>query len=373
MPLDQRPFSFDQSHHPVRDMCSLRHQRLLPAVGAFAIIIAGAAAAHGQTPGAPTTGMWITRAEIMSRPMSGAAWSRVAGDAQSSWPKPKISNQDNQGDVYALAGALYYARTGDSAMRQKVRNQVMAARGTERHGRVLALARNLVGYVLAADLIDLHSYSAADDKAFRSWLAGTLHEQLGQCASLVQCHETNPNNWGTHSGASRIAADIYLGDSGDLRRAATVFRGWVGDRSAYTGFQFDDLSWQCDPSAPVGIDPAGCLKKGRLLDGVLPDDQRRSGGFRWPPRKENYVYEALQGALVQAYLLSRQGYDAFNWQDKAIRRAYTWLYLVDLFPATGDDSWQIPLVNHVYGTHFLAVGSTSPGKNVGYTDWAFGG
>jgi hypothetical protein len=353
-------------------MGSLRHPRLLLAAAAATILVAGVTNARGQAPDAPTTGMWLTRSEIMSRPTSGAAWDVVVADAQSSWPKPKISNQDNQGDVYALAGGLYYARTGDAAMRKKVRNEVMAARGTERHGRVLALGRNLVGYVLAADLIDLHSYSAADDKAFRSWLSGVRTEQLGQCGSLVQCHETNPNNWGTHSGASRIAADIYLGDTSDLKRAATVFRGWVGDRSAYAGFQFADLSWQCDPSQPVGINPAGCLKKGRLLDGVLPDDQRRSGGFRWPPRKENYVYEALQGALVQAYLLSRQGYDAFNWEDKALRRAFTWLYVIDLFPAVGDDAWEIPLVNHVYGTHFLVLGPSEPGKNVGYTDWAFG-
>jgi hypothetical protein len=354
-------------------MLSFTRQRLLPAAAMLAIVAAGAATALGQSPDAPTTGMWLTRSEAMSRPMKGPAWDRLSADAHSSWPKPKISSQENQGDVYALAGALYYARTGDADMRAKVRKQVMAARGTERHGRVLALGRNLVGYVIAADLIDLHSLSASDDKAFRSWLGGTLHESLGQCGSLVECHETNPNNWGTHAGASRIAADIYLGDRGDLARAAAVFRGWVGDRSAYAGFHFDDLSWQCDPAAPVGINPSGCLKKGKLLDGVLPDDQRRSGAFRWPPRKENYVYEALQGALVQAYLLSRQGYDAFGWQSKAIRRAYTWLYLVDLFPAVGDDAWQIVLVNRVYGTHFLTVGPAGPGKNVGYTAWSHGG
>lgn len=349
------------------------HPRLLPAAAAVALAVACASAARGQSPASPTTGMWLSSGEVMKRPMAGPAWNSLAADARSSWPKPKISNQMNQGDAFALAGALYYARTGDAAMRAKVRNQVMAARGTERGGRVLALGRNLVGYVIAADLIDLHSLSASDDKAFRSWLAGAVRENLGQCGSLVDCHEANPNNWGTHAGASRIAADIYLGDNADLARAATVFRGWLGDRSSYSGFSFDDVSWQCDPSSPVGINPAGCVRKGRLLDGVLPDDQRRSGGFRWPPPKQNYVYEALQGAVVQAYLLSRQGYDAFGWQNNAIRRAYTWLYVVDLFPAKGDDAWQIPLVNKVYGTRFPVLSPVAPGKNVGYTDWSFGG
>jgi hypothetical protein len=237
---------------------------------------------------------------------------------------------------------------------------------------VLALARNLVGYVLAADLINLRDYSSADDKAFRSWLDEVRGESLGGCANLVECHETHPNNWGTLSGASRIAADIYLGDDSDLEHAATVFRGWVGDRKAYAGFQWDDVSWQCDPSAPVGINPPGCVKKGRLLDGVLPDDQRRSGAFRWPFRKENYVYTALQGALVQAYLLSRRGYDAFGWSSRALRRAYTWLNVVASFPATGNDAWEPWLVNSVYGTHFPAPSPAAPGKNVGYTDWTHG-
>ena len=43
-------------------------------------------------------------------------------------------------------------------------------------------------------------------------------------------------------------------------------------------------------------------------DGVLPDDQRRSGGFVWPPTKENYVWEALQGAIAQAVILHRAGF-----------------------------------------------------------------
>jgi hypothetical protein len=299
-------------------MGTLRYLRPLLLCGAF---MAAPTAAPAASPAPPSHGMWLTQQEVLALPMRGPSWDQLEADALSGWPRPQISNQANQGDIYALAGGLYYARTGDPGMRRTVRNQIMAARGTERGGRVLALARNLVGYVLAADLINLRDYSSADDNAFRSWLDDVRGERLGSCDSLTVCHETRPNNWGTHSGAGRIAADIYLGDDSDLVRAATVFRGWLGDRKAYAGFHWGDRSWQCDPSAPVGINPAGCTRNGRLLDGVLPDDQRRSGGFRWPARKENYVYEALQGALVQAYLLNRRGYDAFSWSSKAILRA----------------------------------------------------
>jgi len=105
------------------------------------------------------------------------------------------------------------------------------------------------------------------------------------------------------------------------------------------------------------------------VDGVLPDDQRRSGCFSWPPPKENYVYEGLQGALAQAIILSRQGYDVWNWRDKALLRAFQWLDQEARFPATADDSWQPHLVNFYYRTAFPAPIPSSPGKNVGWTDW----
>jgi len=180
-----------------------------------------------------------------------------------------------------------------------------------------------------------------------------------------------PNNWGTHAGASRVAADRYLGDKADLARAAKVFQGWLGDRSAYAGFTYGDLAWQAHPDAPVGINPKGATKNGQSIDGVLPDDQRRAGGFTWPPQKENYVWEGLQGAVVQAELLHRAGYDAWNWSDKALLRAVLWETNVARFPAQGDDAWQVWLVNHAYGTTFPTSTATS-GKNMGFTDWMYG-
>ena len=104
---------------------------------------------------------------------------------------------------------------------------------------------------------------------------------------------------------------------------------------------------------------------------MLPDDQRRAGGFTWPPQKENYVWEALQGAVVEAHLLSRAGYDAWNWSNKAMLRSVNWEYNVNNFPATGDDTWEIWMVNRAYGSSF-AVSSCNTGKNMGYTDWMFG-
>ena len=64
---------------------------------------------------------------------------------------------------------------------------------------------------------------------------------------------------------------------------------------------------------------------------------------------ENYVYEALQGAMVQAVLLTRAGYDAFNWENQALLRAFLFEMNVVGYLAEGDDTWMPHLVIYFYG------------------------
>jgi alginate lyase len=314
---------------------------------------------------AAASSLWLSPAELAVLPMSGAAWGRVKAAADGALGSPNIADQDSKHDVKTLAVALVYARTGNASYRAKAAQAILSAIGTEAGGRTLALGRNLVSYVIAADLIQLRAYRPADDARFRAWLARVRTETLdGQ--TLISTHERRPNNWGTHAGASRVAADIYLGDAADLARAAAVFRGWLGERAVYAGFRYGDLSWQCSSSAPVGINPAGCLKSGHPVGGVLPDDQRRGGSFAWPPPCENYTWEARQGALVEAQLLARAGYPAWEWSNRALLRSVQWSYGVGC-AATGDDTWAPALANRAYGTGY-AVGS-GVGKNMAWTDW----
>jgi len=310
-------------------------------------------------------GVWSTAAELAALSTSGAAWTSLVAEANRGTGVPNLSDQEDDADVRVLASALAFARTGDERYRSAVVNACLAAIDTELGGRTLALGRNLVGYVAAADLVGL---PPLDDARFRDWLARCLTETLDGM-TLIETHETRPNNWGTHAGASRAAVAAYLGDRAALDRCAQVFRGWLGDRGAYAGFHYGDLSWQADPARPVGINPRGAVREGHSIDGVLPDDQRRAGGFAWPPPKENYVWEALQGALAQAVILHRAGYDVWDWEDQALLRAVTWLHAQCAYPAQGDDTWEPHLVNHYYGAAFPAPVPSSPGKNVGWTDW----
>lgn len=320
-------------------------------------------------PAVPQSGsMWVSADQLSNVPTSGPAWEKLFDAAQEDTSDPDLSDQDDKTNVYVMAKALVYARTGNDAYRQEVVEAIRAVIGTEKGGRTLAVGRNLPAYIIAADLIDL-STTPNVDADFRGWLRSLLSANLDG-DTLRSTHEQRANNWGTHAGAARAAIAIYLGDQGELARTAQVFRGFVGDRDSYAGFSFGDLWWQCDPQKPVPINPTGCTIQGHSVDGLMPDEQRRAGRFQWPPQKENYVWGGLQGAVVQAQLLHRAGYPAWDWEDSALLRTVTWLHEQANYPAEGDDEWQPWLINAVYGTDFPAEMPAGVGKNVAWTDWA---
>ena len=279
---------------------------------------------------------------------------------------------DENSDITVLAKGLVYARTGTASYRTAVIAALKAAKGTEVGGRTLALGRNLPGLVIAADLVSLKTADPAFDTVFRAWLRSLLTKVLDG-RWLIEVHEKRPNNWGTHAGAARVAIAAYLGDTTQLARAAKVFRGFVGSRATYAGFKYgDDLTWQCDPAHPVGINPAGCKKNGVNIDGVIPDDMRRGGSFRWPPSATEYPWESLQGAVLQAELLRVAGYDSWNWENKALLRAVRFLYNRTKWPANDDDEWQTWLLDARYGTTYKVAPPVRFGKNFGFTDWIYG-
>jgi hypothetical protein len=338
----------------------------------------GAPSIGPGAPGSPpvaVAGIWTSPAELASRPTSGPAWTALKKAADQSPGTADLADQNSDHDVLTLASALVYARTGTAAYRGKAAAGISAAIGTERGGRTLALGRNLASYVIAADLIGLGNADPALDARFRAWLSTVRTENLDG-ESLISTSETRPNNWGLMAGASRAAADVYLGDGTDLARAARVFKGWLGDRSSYAGFRYGDESWQVNPSFPVGVQPVGAVKKGLNIDGALADDMRRGCSLKVPPCHTDYAWEGMQGAMVEAQILARRGFDAFGWQDRALLRAARFLDRLDAayggWWARQDDEWQPWLINAVYGTSFPATSPASPGKIMGWTDWTLG-
>ncbi|MEM7204910.1 MAG: alginate lyase family protein [Planctomycetota bacterium] len=353
---------------------SLLHPRSRAAALLLGSLFAACSNSGGQTPqqvptppAEPRLGIWISAEELAALPMTGAAWEHLREVADTTPPRPDLSDQDQMTNVTVMAKALVYARTGDASYRDEVVAACMAATETPL-GRTLALGRELAAYVIAADLVHL---DGAEDAAFRIWLREMLTVNL-RGRTLRSTQERRPNNWGTHAGASRAAVALYLEDRAELERSIQVFRGWLGDRQAYNEFRYGELSWQADPHTPVGINPAGATKRGHSIDGVMPDDMRRGSPFRWPPRETGYPWEALQGGLMHAEILHRAGFtDVWDWQDRALLRAVQFLYGIG-WAAHGDDEWQVWLINHRYGTDYPTVERARAGKNVGWTAWTHG-
>ena len=114
-------------------------------------------------------GIWMSKNELLALPMSGAAWERVKAVADQPAGPPDLANQNDSVNVKVMAKALVYARTGVKSYRKEVIAACMAAMGTEQGGRTLALGRELVAYVIAADLVGL---PAQEKRVYRKWLRG---------------------------------------------------------------------------------------------------------------------------------------------------------------------------------------------------------
>lgn len=310
--------------------------------------------------------IWISPEEIRALPDSGKAWDAMKAQADKLWETPDLSDQDDPENCRVLARAYVYARTGAPAYRDSVIRSIRALPGTEDGGETLALGRELFAYIVAAELVGLPE---ADDVVFRSWLRSVRFEVLSS-KTLISTHEVRPNNWGTVCGPSRVAAALYLGDRTDFDRAVVVFRGWLGNRAAYAGFKYGSLSWQSDPAAPVGINPQGATIQGQSVDGALPEEMRRAGDFRWPPPKENYAWTGLEGAYMQAIILARNGHpDVWQWENRALLRAYKWMVEVVGYAPVGNDAWQTHVVNWAYGTTYAAAVPCDISRAVGFAEW----
>jgi hypothetical protein len=351
----------------------------------------------------PKPYVWLSPIEIRALPIAGdagcdarcaAAWTLLRQAASVAPARPSLWDQDETTGNFVLAKALVAVRVNDLSLAQELSRQIVSllqsAIGTEFGARSLAVGRKLAAYVVSAEVIGLSRIEPNfDELVFRPWLRSLLDENLDGF-TLRSCHEIRPNNWGTHCGASRVAVASYLDDRSELERAAQVFRGYLGDRQSHAAFEYhgDAFTWMSDPTCPRPrsdcnprpVNPRGATLDGHNVDGVMVDDQRRAGPFRWPPPYTIYSYGALEGSVVQAAMLHRLGFDSWQWGDEALRRAVEWL-----FDGTdGKEKWDtcaepnkryiLDLIDHAYGADFLdrmdcSPEPSEPGRNIAWTSW----
>jgi hypothetical protein len=315
----------------------------------------------------PTSdGLWLSKAEIMALPASGTAWNAVRAEAYAGWGTADLSDNNSTHDTSTLAGALVGVRLNDEALKQKTRSAIMSSMNSG-YARVLELSRNITSYVIAADLVGL---SAADDAKFRTFVGALRFKALSGHSGGDNMHETalmSANNWGGMARAASTAISLYLGDTARVNELVTAQRAFLGEDVA-SDMTYTSTNWHASQQK-AGINRRGATISGKSVDGVIPEDQRRTGEFTWPAPKGSYPWEALQGALVTSTLLSRARKLSIHAGDDALVRAFAWLYFSNNNPASNDDKWQPWLLNKLANADFAAAAPAGFGKNMGWTDW----
>jgi Divergent InlB B-repeat domain len=297
-------------------------------------------------------GIWTSAAELAQLPTSGPAWEAVLEGANEDCSLPDVSNQDDNTNVYVLAAAIVYARTGNPIYKDKVVAACEHLTGTGHpEGNTLAWARETGAYALAADLVGYK------DMAFATWLLKMAEIYVANDdRTMRDMFEKRSNNWGAHAFGSLCAIYSFIEDTTALREIRDY---WVqGVLGPNPGFKYDkDVSWHANPDSLRLINPRGAIKKKMNIDGVIPDDLRRGGSFHKPPGYTEYPWEFLQGIILAARILDRAGMPVWAAGDSAIYRAARCLQIrfekdYGGWAAGGDDEWMLPFLDEAYGTQW---------------------
>jgi hypothetical protein len=233
--------------------------------------------------------------------------------------------------------------------------------------RALELSRGLQTYIIAADIIGYH------DPTFESWVRQMVNASVQghSCsgAGVLCTAESSSNNWGGHARASTTAAALYLKDASLLQKMVTAHKAFIGVSAPGNKMTYTGTNWHAG-SPQAGVNVQGSTIGGRNVSGVLPEDWRRAGEYKWPPANTGYMWEGMQGFVVTAVLLHRAGAVSISEGNNALVRAMDILYQINN-PASGDDTW-IPWVVNQYTGKSYPTQAARAGKNMGFTDWTSG-
>ncbi len=359
-------------------------------------------------------GVWTSAEEIMKLPMSGTTWNDMVKVANSDIGAANMSDQNSAHPEKLVGLALVAVRTQSETLKTKALNELVEAIGTENNpdpycasptlgARGLAVGRNLIGYAVAADILNVRTGGydpSGKGTQVQKWIDYMRHRK--NCDSngkaqlsgdISEGHDSSTSNGNALSGASRIAAAAYLGDKAELDKAWLTFRHYAGDTTVGPTFDPNSFSgnWKVSETNYVGINPKGAHCSGTssafLADGVLPNDQGRGGNcptsVSAKPGYTQYPWEGLQGAYAQALMLDRLGYKdplgktPWHVSDDALKRAveYQW-YLQTNYPVSDGvwydrtrAAWVKHLAFKMYGFKPMEYAASGGGRNIDWTQW----
>lgn len=323
-------------------------------------------------PGGDGDGVVISRAELMALPTTGKAWDAVVASAKSNDGSGiNIGDQNSSEDVSLFALALMAVRTQDNVLIAKARGVLEKSIGSEEGARWLGIGRNGMAVALAADVLGIRS--------------GPVYEWLKKLATRTLKHNNNDsqvtlrqNAWGSGSNASaqeggvHAALNAYLGNRSELDWNFLAFRRYAGDRTSSHTISSNSDSWQEKPSDPVGIQNKGAVKNGINIDGAISNDMSRGGELKDPPGMTQYPWVGMNGAVLAALILHRQGYPAFEVEDKALLRAATYLKNLGSSWYDADSRADVKyIINKVYSVNYPVQSPVGASGLVGFSDFWF--
>jgi hypothetical protein len=135
----------------------------------------------------------------------------LKSQADAAWAAPDLSLLNTKTPAMVLAAGLVYARTGDAKYRDKVIAAVKAVPGTEAKAtEVLPFARNVFGYVVAADLVDMPPDTVVDNgQTWRAFLEAARTKQFPGNTRWISLQKTSgdsASNWNAYALSSHLTS-----------------------------------------------------------------------------------------------------------------------------------------------------------------------
>jgi hypothetical protein len=204
--------------------------------------------------------------------------------------------------------------------------------------QVLSVARQIAGYVTAADMIGYR------DSAFVSFISSIRTYNIGNQSrwyAITQTSDDTSNNWGAVGRYCWLLLAAVKGDQTMFDNAVAWFRRYLGETPAGTAnfVTTSDYRRSWDNGTANVTDGTGLpIAKGvgqrdvsqPGLDGVVIEDAARgvtdynstiSDGFGATGSGRTYPLEALEYVWSTTAVLRNAGYDPLSWGDQAVSRA----------------------------------------------------
>lgn len=326
-----------------------------------------------------------TAAQIQSAPRSGTEWTNLKRQADDLYTFVKDDGATD-GSGNAVAGALVYVATGDTAYKNKVMAAVNSVESSGTGGWWHAAAnRKLGGWALAAHLV---GHKTTSWHTFLKAMLTQVNGGPGRSSVMARAAWDWDNNHGGAAMGSYImicavtgltASTVTIdGNPGGVFHANKWLRGFCGDHTA-SGFGHVDSTsptyaqgmgvtsearnrgWHMDEAQPYGIGPTTGMWGATVpttREGAVPSDVVRGTTENHPTvgtDAKHYVYGNAGRRMVGAVVLAGMGYpDIWTVGDDALYRwrANAARFSLLAMPEGANNKLYDPIVRKVYGRKY---------------------